>query len=334
MAHLRYPEDLFKVQREMLAEYHVTDAGDFYGGQDFWRVPDRPDPGRAQPVDQPPYYLSIAMPGQDEPRFSLTSTFMPFGDARGALRLPRRGRRRRDDRTASERRATAQLRLLELPKDSNVKGPGQVQNDIDVVRASDAPRVGLGLAQFLNIQRQQGSSVMLRQPADPAGRRRSALRRSRSTSRPTRSRPTRCRGPSSSAFGDKLAWSATLDGALDALFGGNSGAKAGDNTPHADTPTTQPATGTDAHRRTDRCPDQGADRRPGGLRRGPRRRSRPVTSRHTARRRPGSRRRSAGRGGRAAGRLGDADRRRARHDAARPHRDRATPRPRPTCTWP
>ena len=47
MSHLRYPEDLFKVQRSLLARYHVTDPGAFYGGQDFWTVPERPDPGAA-----------------------------------------------------------------------------------------------------------------------------------------------------------------------------------------------------------------------------------------------------------------------------------------------
>ena len=48
------------------------------------------------------------------------------------------------------------------------------------------------------------------------------------------------------AFGDKLAWADSLDGALDALFGGNSGAKSGDSTPTTGgtgTPTTPPATG-------------------------------------------------------------------------------------------
>ena len=68
MSHLRYPEDLFKVQRKMLARYHVTDADSFYGGQDFWRVPQRPDQGGAATVVQPPYYLTLAMPGQDEPQ--------------------------------------------------------------------------------------------------------------------------------------------------------------------------------------------------------------------------------------------------------------------------
>ena len=42
MAHLRYPEDLFKVQRTLLQKYHDTDAASFYGGQNFWRVPDDP----------------------------------------------------------------------------------------------------------------------------------------------------------------------------------------------------------------------------------------------------------------------------------------------------
>ena len=78
MAHLRYPEDLFKVQRLLLSRYHVDKAEDFFGGNDFWKVPD--DPAQEQNAFQPPYYLTVAMPDQDEPTFSLTSTFMPTGD--------------------------------------------------------------------------------------------------------------------------------------------------------------------------------------------------------------------------------------------------------------
>ena len=48
--HLRYPEDLFKVQRELLARYHVTDPGAFFGGNDFWTVPTDPHPGPAVQV--------------------------------------------------------------------------------------------------------------------------------------------------------------------------------------------------------------------------------------------------------------------------------------------
>ena len=38
MSHIRYPQDLLKVQRELLTEYHVTNPGDFYSGNDKWRV--------------------------------------------------------------------------------------------------------------------------------------------------------------------------------------------------------------------------------------------------------------------------------------------------------
>ena len=49
MSHLRYPEDLFKVQRTLLARYHVTDAGQFFSGNDFWANPNDP----TSSVDRP-----------------------------------------------------------------------------------------------------------------------------------------------------------------------------------------------------------------------------------------------------------------------------------------
>ncbi|MFC5185305.1 UPF0182 family membrane protein [Actinomadura harenae] len=69
--HLRYPEDLFKVQRRILAQYHVTQADAFYGGQGFWDVPEDPSPANKGKT-QPPYYLSLRMPQQPgvQPRTS------------------------------------------------------------------------------------------------------------------------------------------------------------------------------------------------------------------------------------------------------------------------
>ena len=43
LAHMRYPEDLFKVQRNMLAAYHVTNPKTFYDGSDKWKVPEDPE---------------------------------------------------------------------------------------------------------------------------------------------------------------------------------------------------------------------------------------------------------------------------------------------------
>lgn len=240
MAHLRYPEDMFKVQREILARYHVTDPGTFYGSNDLWKVPADPTK-EARTTDQPPYYLSIAMPGQDSPEFSLTTTFMPFGTREvlsGFLAVDSN-----PGTTAGQRRADyGKLRLLELPRDSNVRGPGQVQNDIS---SSSVPQAegGLALSQFLNLQRQQGSTVVLGnlvtlpvgggllyvEPIYVQAKTDSAFPLNRAII---------------VAFGDKLAWSSTLDGALDALFGGDSGAKSGDSTPTM--PTTPATPGTPA----------------------------------------------------------------------------------------
>ena len=40
--HLRYPQDLFKVQRQVLANYHVTDPGTWYSNPTCGRCPNDP----------------------------------------------------------------------------------------------------------------------------------------------------------------------------------------------------------------------------------------------------------------------------------------------------
>src|SRR4051794_29744602 len=54
-AHLRYPEDLFKVQRSLLAKYHVNDPVTYFSTSDFWDVPLDPNPTASS--FQPPYYI-------------------------------------------------------------------------------------------------------------------------------------------------------------------------------------------------------------------------------------------------------------------------------------
>ena len=56
---MRYPEDLFKVQRYMLATYHVTNPKTFYYGNEQWTVPEDPE-NKAN--KQPPYRLSVKTP--------------------------------------------------------------------------------------------------------------------------------------------------------------------------------------------------------------------------------------------------------------------------------
>jgi uncharacterized protein len=121
MDHLRYPEDLFKVQRELLARYHVTNAQAFYGGQDFWKIPADPTGGATGgSADQPPYYLTLQMPGQAGPAFSLTSTFVPINRPNLAAFMAV---------NATPGDDYGKIRVLKLPSSTTIPGPGQMQNN-------------------------------------------------------------------------------------------------------------------------------------------------------------------------------------------------------------
>src|SRR5690606_1922117 len=78
-SHVRYPADLFKLQRAILQTYHVDDAGTFYSGDDAWATPE--DPTQTSGVAQPPYYLTMQMPDADAPSFSIYSTYIPAQQA-------------------------------------------------------------------------------------------------------------------------------------------------------------------------------------------------------------------------------------------------------------
>ncbi|WP_370068754.1 UPF0182 family protein [Mycobacterium sp. MAA66] len=77
-AHLRYPEDLFKVQRMLLARYHVDDPVTFFSTSDFWDVPLDPNPTASS--YQPPYYIVAKdlATGGDSASFQLTTAMNRF----------------------------------------------------------------------------------------------------------------------------------------------------------------------------------------------------------------------------------------------------------------
>jgi uncharacterized protein len=118
MAHLRYPSDLFKEQRDILSRYHVTTASEFFTGSSFWSVPNDPTKDSSSP--QPPYYLTLQMPGQPEPTFSLTSTLVPAKRNNLAAFVAV------DSDPGPD---YGKIRVLELPANTTVPGPGQMQNN-------------------------------------------------------------------------------------------------------------------------------------------------------------------------------------------------------------
>ena len=184
LEHIRYPEDMFRVQRDVLSSYHVQTAAAFYGGQDFWRVPRDPSTFGANAGAQPPYYMTLEMPGSDKPTFALTTPFVPRGGRENLSAFamvdsnygPNYGK----------------ISVLQLPRSTNVAGPSQVASNFEA-----KPEV----ANSLSLLRQGGSDVVLGNLLTlPVGG-----------------------GHSSILQVNNLATDVIVKGALDQVFGGNSG---------------------------------------------------------------------------------------------------------------
>ena len=159
MAHIRYPQDLLKVQRELLTEYHVTNPGNFFSATDKWRVPRDP----AQPAqDQPVVFQSIAMPGESEAAFSITTPFVPASNDEAGREILR-GLLAVDADAGNEAGKPAEdygsLRLLEYGS-ATPAGPGQVLNQIQnsPVRSQN-PAEQLSLAQYITNNSGSGKAL-------------------------------------------------------------------------------------------------------------------------------------------------------------------------------
>jgi uncharacterized membrane protein (UPF0182 family) len=124
LQHLRYPEDLFNIQRTLIAHYHVTDPRSFYNGTEFWNVPYDPTLNNgASTVPQPSYYLTMSPDGgKTAPRFSLTSPLVS---------LTRRNLTAYLSVDSEPGPDYGKFTLLTLPANAGLPGPGQVQNELD-----------------------------------------------------------------------------------------------------------------------------------------------------------------------------------------------------------
>ena len=206
LEHIRFPEDMFRVQRDILSSYHVKSSAAFYGGQDFWRVPRDPSTFGANAGAQPPYYMTVQMPGAATPAFSLTTPFVPRG-----------GRENLSAFAAVNSTAGpdyGKITVLQLPRSTNIAGPSQVASNFEA-----KPEV----ANALSLLRQGGSDVVLGNLLTlPVGNGLLYVQ-------PVYVRAT---GNSSAypllqkvlvSFGDVIGFDSSLKGALDQVFGGNSG---------------------------------------------------------------------------------------------------------------
>jgi uncharacterized membrane protein (UPF0182 family) len=219
--HIRYPEDLFRVQRDILSSYHVKTASAFYGGQDFWRVPRDPSTFGGNASAQPPYYLTLQLPGAKIPSFSLTTPFVPRGGRENLSAFAVVNSDPGPD--------YGKISVLQLPRNTNIAGPSQVASNFEA-----KPEV----ANSLSLLRRGGSDVVLGNLLTlPVGGGLLYVQ------------PVYVRATANASaypllqkvlvsFGDQIGFDDTLKGALDQVFGGNSGTTAGGTTTTGTTGTT------------------------------------------------------------------------------------------------
>ena len=212
LSHVRYPADLFKIQRAILGSYHVDEAGAFYSQQDAWMTPNDPVGGQGLGALQPPYYLTMQVPGTDAPEFSIYSTFIPRStgeSSRNVLTGYLVANAEAGNQTGKKSEDYGRLTLLTLPKSTIVPGPGQVQNnfnaDSEVSRLLNILRQGS--TRVLNgnlLTLPVGGGLLYVQPV--------YIQSTGETSFPLLQKIL-------VAFGDQIAFEDTLDQALTTLFG-------------------------------------------------------------------------------------------------------------------
>jgi uncharacterized protein len=162
-AHLRYPEDLFRVQSDLYSRYHVTESRRFYTGSAKWLL--SPDPGSGQLTAAQlraatqqsrrgttdagdrmrPYYLNITLPGESEPSFIILQPFVPVSAGNRQTRLVSFMVARSDPQNYG------QMTAFEMPQGQSVLGPVQIDNRI---------KSTTDITRELSLLNQQGSTVI------------------------------------------------------------------------------------------------------------------------------------------------------------------------------
>ena len=220
LSHLRYPEDLFKVQREILTRYHMTDPGNWYQRSDLWQIPVDPLPTAPSGSKESPYYLSIKWPKETKANFSLTTVFTPNGRQNLAAYMAVNA-----DASSPD---YGKLRILRMSDTTQIDGPGQTANAM-VTNETVADRLrpflnqGSANAQFGNLLTLPvGGGLLYVQPV--------YTQRQGSNGSYPALRFVMVR------FGQAVGIGDTLQQALDQVFKGNAGVSTGEGSEPGTTP--------------------------------------------------------------------------------------------------
>lgn len=117
--HFRYPQDLFEIQIETFARYHMTAPQVFYNQEDLWTRPNEKYGG--QQLIMEPYYVLARLPGDRTLEFMLISPLTPEN---------------RDNMISwmaakSDAENYGDLVVYKLPKERLIYGPAQIEARID-----------------------------------------------------------------------------------------------------------------------------------------------------------------------------------------------------------
>jgi hypothetical protein len=220
-SHIRYPEDLFKLQRDILTRYHVDDPIDFYNQNDRWQVPD--DPTRDTNQSQPPYYILAQRPGEEGATFQLTSALNAYQRPNLSSFV--------SVSSDPDPEKYGRIQVLRLPGSTPFLGPSQVEQSFT---SNSAVAQSLTLFNSRNSQAVFGNLLTL--PIGEGGL--------------LYVQPLYVEGTGTNAFpllrrvlvayGDQVGYAATLSEALDQVFGAGAGETAVDGGDTGTDPGTPP----------------------------------------------------------------------------------------------
>ncbi|MGE3342066.1 MAG: UPF0182 family protein [Vicinamibacterales bacterium] len=139
-AHVRYPEEIFKVQAAAYATFHMTNPQVFYNKEDQWQVPVI-DGDAASAAPMQPYYTIMRLPGEKDDEFIQMLPFTPrLKDNLAAWMVAR-----------SDGEHYGRLLVFQFPKQKVVFGPRQI-----VARINQDQTI----APKITLWNQQGSQVI------------------------------------------------------------------------------------------------------------------------------------------------------------------------------
>lgn len=137
--HIRYPEDMFRVQAGIYGTYHMLDPQVFYNKEDVWRVPTEVYSGTQ--VEMTPYYIILELPDAENEGFFLINPLVPRGKENMIAWLS----------AHSDPESYGKLEVFTLSKQELIFGPMQIEARIN----QDTE-----IAQLFTLWNQQGSEVI------------------------------------------------------------------------------------------------------------------------------------------------------------------------------